>query len=83
MGAVLDPLPNDEAEGEQTGTQERPGRWLRHSCGRNANEIVDLRQQIGVRRRRGREYVHPSQEERVGVSTACGDEKRCAAVGGG
>jgi len=59
MGAVLDPLPEDAADAEQTGTQKRPGGGLRHRrCDGNANEIVDLRQQIGVGRGRGREDVH-------------------------
>ena len=58
MGAVLDPLPEDAPEAEQTGTEQRPGGGLRHRrCGRNANEVVVLRQQIGIRRGRGREDV--------------------------
>jgi hypothetical protein len=77
MGAVLDPLPEEESA-EQTGTQERPGGGLRHRrCDRNANEVVDLRQQIGVCRGRGREDVHQSQGERVEVYLA-GEEERCA-----
>ena len=80
MGAVLDSLPEDAAETEQTGTKERPSGGLRHRrCDGNANEIVDLRQQIGVRRGRGREDVRQSQGERVEVNLAGAEGERCAA----